>query len=96
LEAAPSRINPPKENDMAKTKTPRWNYPEPQARRSGIKVKWLYYASKEDAEKASKLARDEGEYWAARGYEYGYMSPGSIYPPGKQGFYPDLYEVCLP
>jgi hypothetical protein len=86
---------------MAKAKkapAPRWDYPEPQETRIGIKVRWYYYTTKEDAEKAAEIAKREAAVRWEQGYDFGYQSPGSIRAPNGPGtnFYPDLYEVCLP
>jgi hypothetical protein len=86
---------------MAKTKAtprPKYDYPEPQERRIGIKVRWYYYAAKDDADKASQIAKVEAVERMFQGYDFGYQSPGLIRAPNGPGtnFYPELYEVCLP
>ena len=77
---------------MAKQKGVRsFVYPEPDDRRIGIKVRWFIYSNQALAKKAAKIAYDESLYWASKGYDYGYCSPGSIskLPDGR-------FEVCLP
>jgi hypothetical protein len=80
---------------MTKT-VQRFDYPEPQNRRIGIKVRWYYYASKEDALKASEIAKREAVVRADQGYDFGYQSPGTVYLQTQAGEYHNLYEVCLP
>jgi hypothetical protein len=46
--------------------------------RSGIKVAWLLYDSKENAMECSPIAYREGIYYANQGYDFGYQSPGSV------------------
>lgn len=73
-------------------------YPEPKEYRSGIKVSWHYYETKEEAEKCAEAAKHNAVRQRELGYDFGYCSPGEIrapYGPGTN-FYPDLYEVCLP
>lgn len=77
-------------------KSPYLPYPEPLKTRCGCKVSWYYYDNLKDAEECSKAARHNGEYQRWLGYDFGYCSPGSIRPPTKVGFNPELYEVCLP
>lgn len=82
-----------------KASRPKFDYPKPQQIRVGIKVRWNYYANEEDAKKAAEIAKREALVRLVRlseGYDFGYCSPGVIYYPGAQNFYPDLYEVCLP
>lgn len=79
---------------MAK-KQLRFVYPEYQDLRVGCKVKWYYYKNRKDAETASKVAYEEGIYYAGKGYDYGYCQPGSIMEV-KKGKYAGLFEVCLP
>ena len=74
--------------------------PESVDYRSGCKVCWRYYATKEEAQLASRFARRQGERDAARGYDFGYCWPGSVdyidpekYPESKRA---GLYEVCWP
>jgi hypothetical protein len=71
-------------------------YPTAQQYRSGIKVAWNYYAEKADAEKCSELAKRRAAHYREQGYDFGYCSPGSIELQGDKGFYPGLYEVCIP
>lgn len=81
-----------------KTTTPRWDYPKPLTTRVGIKVRWNYYDNEADARKAAEIARDEGAYWAERGYDYGYCAPGSVYKPDPRrgGEFGPYWEVTLP
>ncbi len=79
----------------ARSIKPKWMpYPEYQRMRTGIKVSWYYYKSREDAEKAAIAARHNAQIQMQLGYDFGYQSPGSIQNPN--GFHPDLYEVCIP
>lgn len=63
--------------------------PDPLYSKSGCKVGWDYYATKEEAEIASKKARIAGDHRAAHGYDFGYQSPGSIEEV-------TVYKVCIP
>lgn len=54
------------------------DYPKPQARETGCKVSWYYYASYEDAQKASLAAKHNAVIQEGLGYDFGYQSPGSI------------------
>lgn len=69
-------------------------YPKPAEYRSGIKVSWHYYRTEAEAQACAEIARHNGQVDRANGYDHGYCSPGTIYGPGKQLFYPDLWEVC--
>jgi hypothetical protein len=78
---------------MTKTKTkPDYKpYPERDGYRSGIKVSWLHYRSKVNAETASEAAKHNARIMEGMGYDFGYQSPGSItrLENGK-------WEVCIP
>ena len=74
----------------------RFDYPAPQDRRIGIKVRWFYYAEEEDAKKAAEVARREAPVREAQGYDFGYQSPGSITKVMGASQYAGLWEVCLP
>jgi hypothetical protein len=56
----------------------------------GNKVGWEVYLLKSDAEKRAKQARKEADKMMARGYDFGYQSPGSIEK------VEDGYKVCVP
>jgi hypothetical protein len=76
-------------------------YPQHQAVRGGGKVSWLYYADREDAEKAAAAARVNAEILAQRGYDFGFQEPGAIdqigdVPDPSWEKYVGLYEVCIP
>ena len=74
------------------TKRPRITYaevPEPLSRRQGCKVGWLVYATREEAEVASKAAIYNAKIDASMGYDFGYCCPGSI-TQLKDG----TWEVC--
>lgn len=45
---------------------------------SGAKVGWNYWSTREEAEADSVKQRDEAVRKAARGYDFGYQSPGQI------------------
>lgn len=75
------------------------NAPEPQAYRSGCKVRWKYYDKREDAEAASKAAQHDAEIQRQRGYDFGYCWPGGISweePGTKFGGDNGRWEVCFP
>lgn len=63
--------------------------------RSGCKVSWYYYATKEEAEAAAKIARHNADIDESLGYDFGYCWPGTIYGPDEQKFKPGLWEVCV-
>ena len=44
----------------------------------GCKVSWYRFANKEDAEAASKIASHNADIRSLAGYDFGFMSPGSI------------------
>ena len=52
------------------------DYPEPIEKEVGHKVCWYYYDNLEDAEACKKAARVNAHNDAARGYDFGYRSPG--------------------
>ena len=45
---------------------------------SGCKVGWNYWSTAEEAAADSVKQRDEAARKAARGYDFGYLSPGSV------------------
>lgn len=70
--------------------------PEPEAKRSGCKVGWYYYKTKEEAEAASVIAAHNREIALRAGYDFGYCWPGSIDGPlPETSKYAGLYEVCV-
>lgn len=73
-------------------------YPKYQDSRSGIKVSWYFYESREDAEKASKAARHNAIRLEQQGYDWGYQSPGQIKEIKPGGWYGDKtgFEVTIP
>jgi len=73
----------------------RFDYPKPDQTRIGIKVRWYYYADKAKADEAAAIAKKEAPVREAQGYDFGYQSPGVIRGIDN-GFFPGLYEVCLP
>lgn len=77
---------------------PEFSYPPAVNTRSGCKVSWLYYKTKPEAEAAAKVAKRELQWMMSRGYDYGYVWPGSIYevPADSQSEYAGLWEVCIP
>ena len=46
--------------------------------RSGCKVGWETYDNEEEAKAASERAKVEADSKWARGYDFGYLTPGSI------------------
>lgn len=69
-------------------------YPKAVERRSGIKVRWLYFRTEAEAKACSEIAKHNGAVDRANGYDHGYCEPGEIHGPGKQNFHPELWEVC--
>ena len=65
-------MSPQKGNKMSKY----MDYPEPIEKEVGHKVCWYYYDNLEDAEACKKAARVNAHIDAARGYDFGYRSPG--------------------
>ncbi len=65
-------------------------YPKEDDFRGGCKVSWLIYSDKAVAEEAAKAAKHNARIDAARGYDFGFQSPGSI-DERKDG----RYEVCI-
>ena len=55
-----------------------FKYPEPLSLECGCKVMWRKYATKQEAEEASKIARKEGTHQSYQGYDFGYLCPGDI------------------
>ena len=53
-------------------------YPEAAARRTGCKVSWWYYDTREEAEACSRVAIHNSYVLQQEGYDFGYCSPGSI------------------
>ncbi len=80
-------------------------YPTPVKQRGGCKVSWNYYSNEDDAKKCSEAAHHNGKLQAARGYDFGYCSPGEIRKMAPGALYKEfgkdlevggLFEVCLP
>jgi hypothetical protein len=84
---------------MSKRKT--YGYkplPKEDGLRSGCKVGWRYYRSREAAEACSKAAKHNAQIDLSLGYDFGYCSPGSIRwsedgfgKPERAG----MWEVCV-
>lgn len=53
-------------------------YPKAASIRSGCKVGWYTYATREEAEEAAAAARWNAGIKARYGYDFGYCSPGEI------------------
>lgn len=53
-------------------------YPPRVRTRTGHKVSWQTFATLEQAQSVSGYARQEGEWLASLGYDFGYCSPGEI------------------
>lgn len=66
-------------------------YPKHVSIRNGCKVSWLRFADRGTAEKAAEAAKHNAEIDWARGYDFGYMMPGSIEQKSD-----GTYEVCIP
>jgi len=74
-------------------------YPEPDDRRSGMKVSWNYYKDREAAEACAAAAKHNAQIQLARGYDFGYCGPGSIVQIDEKYGMPEklgMFEVCLP
>mgnify|MGYP003403695987 CR=1 FL=1 len=54
--------------------------PKPIRYRSGCKVGWNTYATREEAEIASAHYKEKGAESSALGYDFGYQCPGEIRP----------------
>lgn len=69
--------------------------PEGLSQRSGCKVSWRTYATREEAEAAATVAIHNAEIDSGLGYDFGYCSPGYIdtvtLDNGSQ-----VFEVCFP
>ena len=74
------------------------SYPEPLEQRSGCKVSWLYYDSREEAETAARAAVHNARISESLGYDFGYCSPGSIdpVPESTVDVRKGKWEVCIP
>jgi len=70
-------------------------YPKEDDLRTGCKVSWHYYRSKEDAEKCAEAAKHNARIQRWEGYDFGYCAPGSI-TLMKAGKHAGMYGVCLP
>jgi hypothetical protein len=71
-------------------------YPNPDDIRSGCKVSWYYYRSREDAEACSVAAKHNAIRQRELGFDFGYQSPGSIEMAHPNSKYAGMWEVCLP
>ena len=60
-------------------------------KRSGIKVNWYNFETRELAEKASTVASHNAEVAWNQGYDFGYQSPGKI-TEEEDG----TFTVCVP
>lgn len=77
---------------MAKKRTFYYeSYPPTEDTRTGCKVGWRTYATREEAEACSKAARHNAAIQAGFGYDFGYCAPGSITKLDNGHF-----EVCIP
>ena len=68
----------------------RKSIPKSTRSRIGAKVCWHVYATLPEAKAAAEIARQNAEIDAAAGYDFGFMTPGSIREVD------DGYEVCCP
>lgn len=67
-------------------------YPPEQDLRSGCKVSWYYYDSREDADACAKVAKHNARIALSEGYDFGYCGPGSVsWVESRQ-----QWEVCIP
>jgi len=66
-------------------------YPEHTVKRVGIKVMWYNFATKELANKASKVALHNAGIQASKGFDFGYCYPSDI-TKEEDG----TYTVCVP
>lgn len=71
------------------------SYPKPVKTRSGYKVGWLYFKTESEAKIASSTARERAKLQISRGYDFGYLSPGTI-TLCQHGNYKGLWEVVIP
>lgn len=73
---------------------------KPVAIRSGCKVEWAYYRTKKEAETAAKEARDEALSLMSEGYDFGFLTPGTVKRVtgygGDLAHLNGLWEVVLP
>lgn len=53
-------------------------YPKEIRQESGSKIGWLYYKSKAKALEASEIAKHNAEIKTAKGFDFGYQSPGDV------------------
>ena len=66
-------------------------YPEHTVKREGCKVSWYNFATKQLANKASKVALHNAKIRASQGFDFGYCYPSNI-TEEKDG----TYTVCVP
>jgi hypothetical protein len=66
-------------------------YPETTEHRTGAKVSWQIYRTREEAEVCAEAAKHNAEIDWSLGYDFGYQMPGSIRQL-KDG----RFEVCVP
>lgn len=74
-------------------------YPKNDGMRSGIKVSWYYYKSRDAARDASMAAAHNARIQENLGYDFGYCAPGSIEQVGENRGMPQylgMFEVCIP
>ena len=65
-------------------------YPKYDSVKSGNKVSWIYYTSKDKALEASEVAKHNAEIKLAQGYDFGYQAPSSVEEVDGR------FEVCIP
>lgn len=66
------------------------DYPKYDGMECGCKVSWYFYKDRDEAERASSVARKNAVIYSRLGYDFGYCSPGSIEKVGE------LWKVCVP
>jgi hypothetical protein len=85
---------------MAKTKTtPKFKqYPTPDGGRCGCKVSWNYYRDEQKAKQAAEAASHNADILWARGYDFGYQTPGQIVQMKDEwgGEFVGMWQVTLP
>jgi len=73
------------------------DYPEAVTFRSGCKVSWRYYENEHAALEAALAAKNNARILRAKGYDFGYQSPGAVRRmPESWGKFSGLWEVTLP
>jgi hypothetical protein len=69
----------------------RMEYPSADDYRSGIKVGWRTYKTREEADRCATAAKHNAIIDRAAGYDFGYNMPGTVEATADGRF-----EVCIP